>query len=54
MGGTCTGEHGVGFGKLDYLDIEHGDAMSVMRALKEALDPHNLLNPGKVIRMRES
>jgi len=54
MGGTCTGEHGVGFGKLDYLDIEHGDAMSVMRALKEALDPHHLLNPGKVIRMRES
>lgn len=54
MGGTCTGEHGVGFGKLDYLDVEHGDAMRVMRALKEALDPHNLLNPGKVIRVRGS
>ena len=54
MGGTCTGEHGVGIGKLDYLDAEHGDAMSVMRALKEALDPRNLLNPGKVIRVRES
>jgi D-lactate dehydrogenase (cytochrome) len=54
MGGTCTGEHGVGIGKLDYLDAEHGDAMSVMRALKEALDPRDLLNPGKVIRARES
>jgi len=54
MSGTCTGEHGVGFGKLDYLDIEHGDAMSVMRALKNALDPRNLLNPGKVIRSRDS
>ncbi|MDH3437614.1 MAG: 2-hydroxy-acid oxidase, partial [Betaproteobacteria bacterium] len=54
MGGTCTGEHGVGIGKLDYLDAEHGDAMSVMRALKEALDPRDLLNPGKVIRSRES
>lgn len=54
MGGTCTGEHGVGIGKLDYLDAEHGDAMSVMRALKQALDPRNLLNPGKVIRARES
>jgi len=54
MGGTCTGEHGVGIGKLDYLDAEHGDAMSVMRSLKEALDPRNLLNPGKVIRVRDS
>lgn len=54
MGGTCTGEHGVGLGKLDYLDTEHGDAMRVMGALKQALDPRNLLNPGKVIRSRDS
>ena len=50
MGGTCTGEHGIGFGKLDFLDAEHGDAMPVMAAIKNTLDPHNLLNPGKIIR----
>ncbi len=50
MGGTSTGEHGIGIGKLDYLDAEHGDAVSVMRAIKQTLDPDNLLNPGKVIR----
>jgi len=50
MGGTCTGEHGVGMGKLDFLDAEHGDAVSVMAALKHAIDPLNLLNPGKIIR----
>jgi len=51
MGGTCTGEHGVGFGKLDFLDAEHGAAVSVMSAIKQTFDPHNLLNPGKVIRV---
>ena len=51
MGGTSTGEHGIGFGKLDFLDAEHGDAVSVMRAIKHTLDPDNLFNPGKVIRL---
>ena len=48
MGGTSTGEHGVGQGKMAYMDMEHGDAMDVMRALKIALDPKNIMNPGKI------
>lgn len=48
-GGTCTGEHGVGLGKRNYLPIEHGEAVEVMRSIKAALDPHNLMNPGKVL-----
>ncbi|MDX2103971.1 MAG: FAD-binding protein [Alphaproteobacteria bacterium] len=51
MDGTCTGEHGVGYGKIDFLTAEHGDAVAVMRQIKQALDPHNLLNPGKVVRV---
>jgi len=51
MDGTCTGEHGVGMHKMDFLIQEHGEgAIGAMRAIKHALDPDNLLNPGKVIR----
>src|SRR5262249_5258899 len=51
MGGTCTGEHGVGIGKLKYLEAEHGPALSVMRTIKQALDPDNRLNPGKMVKL---
>jgi D-lactate dehydrogenase (cytochrome) len=49
MDGTCTGEHGIGFGKIDFLEAELGSAIPAMRAIKRALDPHNILNPGKVL-----
>jgi D-lactate dehydrogenase (cytochrome) len=50
MGGTSTGEHGIGCGKLDYLEAEHGaGAVELMRMLKRTVDPQNLMNPGKVV-----
>jgi D-lactate dehydrogenase (cytochrome) len=49
MGGTCTGEHGIGTGKIGYLVDERGAGMTTLAALKRALDPRNVMNPGKIL-----
>lgn len=49
--GTCTGEHGVGIGKQKYQEAEHGEAYHAMKLIKKALDPNNILNPGKIVKV---
>jgi len=49
-GGTCTGEHGVGYGKMRYLPRQYGEGgVEFMRRIKRAIDPHNIMNPGKIV-----
>ncbi|MEJ0097555.1 MAG: FAD-linked oxidase C-terminal domain-containing protein [Bauldia sp.] len=48
-GGTASGEHGVGYTMLEYMEREHGAALGLMRAIKQSLDPQDIMNPGKLI-----
>ena len=52
-GGTCTGEHGVGIGKIPALELEHSDLLPLYRGIKELFDPRGIMNPGKVVRLSE-
>jgi D-lactate dehydrogenase (cytochrome) len=55
MGGTCTGEHGIGLGKQKFLQLEFGEeAVALMRTIKSAMDPHDILNPGKLLPARQT
>ncbi|MBL6933389.1 MAG: FAD-binding oxidoreductase, partial [Rhodospirillales bacterium] len=49
MEGTCSGEHGVGVGKIKYMEDEHGEGVNIMRQIKQALDPQGIMNPGKML-----
>jgi D-lactate dehydrogenase (cytochrome) len=49
MDGTCTGEHGIGQGKIAFIEHEHGAGADIMRTIKRALDPLDILNPGKIL-----
>ena len=49
-GGTCSGEHGIGIGKIGALEQEHGDLIPLMRGIKQVFDPLGIMNPGKILR----
>ena len=48
MGGTCSGEHGIGLHKVVHMEAQHGHGVELMRAIKASLDPHGIMNPGKI------